>query len=199
MGNDYKNIAKAKAIEETNKKRLLKLNPKLNDRSGIYFWTRTDELGVKHGYVGQALHVLSRNAQHLSGWQYIDNSIRAHGLYDAEKNPTGWKVNFINFPETQLDEKERYFITKYAKAGYQMKNRDTGGGSGKQELGERKQPKTYRQGVQYGKLSLARQLKDIADKHLFISLKPEKANNKVSQRALEKFNELLDEENYKED
>lgn len=32
---NYQNIARAKAIEQENKKRLLKLNPKLNDRSGI--------------------------------------------------------------------------------------------------------------------------------------------------------------------
>ena len=40
---DYKNIAKAKAIEKQNKERLLKVNPKLNDRSGIYFLLREDE------------------------------------------------------------------------------------------------------------------------------------------------------------
>lgn len=32
---NYQNIARAKAIEQENKKRLLKLNPKLNDKSGI--------------------------------------------------------------------------------------------------------------------------------------------------------------------
>lgn len=40
---NYQNIARAKAIEQENKKRLLKLNPKLNDRSGIYFLLREDE------------------------------------------------------------------------------------------------------------------------------------------------------------
>ena len=39
----YQNIARAKAIEQENKKRLLKLNPKLNDKSGIYFLLREDE------------------------------------------------------------------------------------------------------------------------------------------------------------
>lgn len=196
--NNYKNIAKAKAIEQKNKERLLKMNPKLNDKSGIYFWTRTDELGVKHGYVGQAKHILTRNAQHLVGFQYIDNSIRSHGLYDAEKNPNGYMLNFLNFPETQLDEKERYYITLYAKQGYQMKNRDTGGGSGKQELGERKAPKGYRQGVQYGKLSLARAINDLLEKYFNVVLKPEIKANKRAEKALEKFNDLLNEDNYKE-
>ena len=45
--NQYKNIAKAKAIEQENKKRLLKLNPNLNNHGGIYFLTREDADGFK--------------------------------------------------------------------------------------------------------------------------------------------------------
>lgn len=191
-----KNIAKAKAIEQKNKERLLKVNPKLNEESGIYFLTRTDELGIRHAYVGLAHHLLTRLAQHLSNYQYIDNSIRKHGLY-SEDNPFGYKVNFLHFPESKLEEKERYYITKYSLQGYQMKNRDTGGGTGKQELGERKPPKGYREGVQFGKLSLARELSQIIKKHLTVNLKPEKQGNKVSEKQLEKFNSLLDENTYK--
>ncbi len=44
----YKNIAKAKAIERKNRERLLKVNPKLDDNSGIYFLTRTDEDGMRN-------------------------------------------------------------------------------------------------------------------------------------------------------
>ena len=40
---NYQNIAKAKAIEKQNRERLLKVNPKLNERSGIYFLLREDE------------------------------------------------------------------------------------------------------------------------------------------------------------
>ena len=191
----YKNIAKVKAIEHKNKERLLKVNPKLNEESGIYFLTRTDELGIRHAYVGLAHHLLTRLAQHLANYQYIDNSIRKHGLY-SEKNPYGYKVNFLHFPESELEEKERYYITQYSLQGYQMKNRDTGGGAGKQELGERKPPKTYRQGIQAGKKTLARELSSIIRKHLTVRVKPEKQGNKVSQRQLDKFNELLKEENY---
>ena len=32
---NYRNIAKAKAIEKSNKQRLLKVNPKLDDESGF--------------------------------------------------------------------------------------------------------------------------------------------------------------------
>ena len=188
----YKNIAKAKAVERKNKERLLKVNPKLNESSGIYFLTRTDELGIRHAYVGLAHHVLTRLAQHLSNYQYIDNSIRKHGLY-SEDNPYGYKVNFLNCPESELEEKERYYITQYSLNGYQMKNRDTGGGAGKQEISDRKQPKTYREGIQQGKRSLAKQLSSIAEKHLEIRLKEDKKNNKVSQKQFEKFKELLKE------
>ena len=47
---NYKNIAKAKAIEKSNKQRLLKVNPKLDDESGIYFLTRTDEDNISYFY-----------------------------------------------------------------------------------------------------------------------------------------------------
>lgn len=193
----YKNIAKAKAVEQKNKERLLKANPELNEDSGIYFLTRTDELGIRHAYVGLAHHVLTRLAQHLSNYQYIDNSIRKHGLY-SEDNPYGYKVNFLNCLENELEEKERYYITQYSLNGYQMKNRDTGGGAGKQEIGDRKPPKTYREGIQAGKKSLARELSSIAEKHLKIEIRDDKKNNKISQKQFEKFKELLNADNYLE-
>ena len=152
-------------------------------------------MGIRHAYVRLTYHLLTRLAQHLANYQYIDNSIRKYGLY-SDKNPYGYKVNFLHFPETELEAKERYYITQYSLQGYQMKNRDTGGGAGKQELGERKQPKGYRDGILQGKKTLARELSSIINKHLTVRKKKEKQGNKVSQRQLEKFNELLKEENY---
>jgi len=192
MGTNYRQLF---AIQKKNETRMLKANPNLNNNPGIYFLTRTDAEGVRHAYVGLAHRVLYRLAQHLSTYQYIDNSIRKHGFY-SDDNPYGYKVNFINCNESELEEKERYYITLYAKKGYQMKNRDTGGGQGKQELGERKPAKGYRDGIKQGKKSLARDLKDIIDKHLEVNLKPEKKNNKTSMKMLDKFNELIDERNY---
>ena len=43
----YQNIAKAKAIEKNNRQRLLKINPQLDDKSGIYFLTRVDENDIE--------------------------------------------------------------------------------------------------------------------------------------------------------
>ena len=45
--------------------------------------------------------------------------------------------------------------------------------------------------MQVGRKNLAKELSHIIDKHLVVSLKPEKRNNKVSQKAYDKFNDLL--------
>lgn len=199
---NYQNIAKAKAIEKQNKKRLLKVNPKLNDRSGIYFLLRTDENGFRYAYIGQATKsVLQRLASHLSGYkQHIDKSLKAHGLY-SEDNPYGWRVEFLNFPKDELDEKEKFYIKQYADAGYQLRNVSVGGQGSERDsgqIGERKPPKGYFQGILQGKRVLARELSSIAEKHLKIEIKPEKQNNKVSQKQFEKFKELMNEDSYKE-
>ena len=199
----YQNIARAKAIEQENKKRLLKLNPKLNDKSGIYFLLREDENGFKYAYVGQAVHTLSRLASHLVGYeqQHIDLSLRKHKLYDSEKNPYGWRVEFLNFPESQLDEKEKYYIKLYADKGYQLRNVSVGGQGSERDagqIGERKPPKGYMQGILQGKIVLARELSSIAEKHLKIEIREDKKNNKVSQKQFEKFMELMNEDSYKE-
>lgn len=191
----YQNIAKAKAIEHQNRERLLKVNPKLNDKSGIYFLLREDENGFKFAYIGQAKSLLQRLSSHMAGYQqHIDLSLRKHKLYDPEKNPYGWRVEFLNFPESCLDEKEKYFIKLYADRGYQLRNVSLGGQGENRaagDIGERKLPKGYREGVQQGKKNLAKELSHIAEKHLEIRLKPEKANNSVSQKQYEKFMDLL--------
>lgn len=190
----YQNIARAKAIEQENKKRLLKLNPKLNDKSGIYFLLREDENGFKFAYVGQAVHILQRLASHLVGYeQHIDLSLRKHKLY-SEDNPYGWRVEFLNFPESQLDEKEKYYIKLYADNGYQLRNVSIGGQGGNRDsgsIGERKAPKGYLQGIQQGRKNLARELSNIAEKHLKIEIRDDKKHNKVSQKQYEKFMDLL--------
>ena len=199
---NYQNIAKAKAIEKQNKKRLLAVNPKLNERSGIYFLLRTDENGFRYAYIGQATKsVLQRLSSHLSGYkQHIDKSLKAHGLY-SEDNPYGWRVEFLNFPISELDEKEKYYIKLYADKGYQLRNVSVGGQGSERDsgqIGERKPPKGYRDGIKQGKINLARELSSIAEKHLKIEIREDKKNNKVSQKQFEKFKELMNEDSYKE-
>ena len=183
-------------IEKENMRRLLKVNPKLNGKPGIYFLLRTDENGFKFAYIGQARKsILQRLASHLVGFsQHIDLSLRKHKLY-SEDNPYGWRVEFLNFPPRMLDEKEKEFIKKYADAGYQLRNVSVGGQGENRDsgqIGERKSAKGYYDGLAQGRLNLARELKGIIDKHLVVSLKVEKQNNKISQKALEKFNGLLE-------
>lgn len=194
---DYKKLRQAKAIETTNRERLMKINPKLDDGSGIYFLTRTDENEISYFYIGQAVHIIQRMCSHLTGYQHIDLSIKKRGFY-SEENPFGWKINFIHYPVEQLDKMEQYWILEYTKKGYQCRYNKTSGsqGEGKEKINEFRPAKGYRDGIQQGKITLARELKHIIDIHLNVSIRPEKANNKVSIKALEKFNDLLNEENY---
>lgn len=194
---DHKKLRQAKAIEATNRKRLLKINPKLDDGSGIYFLTRTDENKIPYFYIGQAVHIIQRMCSHLTGYQHIDLSIKKRGFY-SEENPYGWKINFIHYPLEQLNKMEQFWILEYTKKGYQCRYNKTSGsqGEGKEKINEFRPAKGYRDGIQQGKITLARELKHIIDTHLNVSIRSEKANNKVSIKALEKFNDLLNEENY---
>ena len=185
------NLRKAKAIEAKNKKRLLALNPNLDEGSGIYFLTRKDENGISYAYIGQAKHLLTRLAQHLSGYQHIDLSLKKHGLYSSE-NIYGWKIGFLHFQISELDFMEKKFIQMYSNNGYQLRNKTAGGqGEGKTQIDDYRPAKGYRDGIAQGRKNLAKELTNIIDKHLCISLKEEKKNNKVSIKAFEKFNDLL--------
>ena len=188
---DYNKFRQAKAIEAKNKKRLLEVNPYLNEGSGIYFLTRTDENGFKYAYVGQAVHILTRLAQHMVGYQHIDLSIKKHGLY-SKQNQNGWKIDFNLYPEVVLNEMEQLFIKEYADRGYQLRNKTSGSqGDGKAQIDDYRPQKGYRDGIQQGRKNMARELSSIAEKHLKIELRADKANNKVSQKQYEKFMDLL--------
>lgn len=191
---DYKKLRKAKAIEQKNRGRLLKLNPELDDRSGIYFLTRVDENNIRYFYIGQALHVMQRMCSHMVGYQHIDLSIKKRGLY-SEDNPYGWQVNFIHYPEPELDQWEQYWILEYTKKGYQCRYNKTAGGQGegKEKINEYRPSKGYRDGIHQGRKTMARELSSIAEKHLKIVLRDDKQGNKVSQKQFEKFKELLEE------
>ena len=185
------NLRKAKAIEAKNKKRLLAIDPYLDEGSGIYFLVRKDENGIKYAYIGQAKHLLTRLAQHLSGYQHIDLSLKKHGLYSSE-NVYGWKIGFLHFQISELDFMEKKFIQMYSNNGYQLRNKTAGGqGEGKTKIDDYRPAKGYRDGIAQGRKNLAKELTNIIDKHLCISIKEEKKNNKVSIKAFEKFNDLL--------
>lgn len=192
---DYNKFRQAKAIEAKNKKRLLEMNPDLDEESGIYFLTRTDENGFKYAYVGQAVHILTRLAQHMVGYQHIDLSIKKHGLY-SEQNQSGWKIDFNSYPEVVLNEMEQLFIKEYADRGYQLRNKTSGSqGEGKAQIDDYRPQKGYRDGIQQGRKNMARELSSIAEKHLKIELRADKVSNKTSQKQYNKFMDLLKEGN----
>jgi hypothetical protein len=188
---NYQSIRQAKAIEQNNKKRLLEVNPKLDEESGIYFLTRIDENGFKYAYIGQAVHILTRLAQHLVGFQHIDLSLKKHKLY-SKSNPCGWKIGFLHFPKSELDKQEQHYIKAYADKGYQLRNKTSGSqGEGKAQIDDYKPSKGYRDGIQQGRKNLAKELSHIAEKHLKIEIREDKRYNKVSQKQYEKFMDLL--------
>ena len=185
------NYGRAKAIEQANKMRFLSLNPKIPERSGIYILFR-EENGIKFAYVGQAKFLLTRLAQHLSGYQHIDLSLRKHGLY-SEDNPNGYNVAYELCPENYLDERERHWIKEMANKGYQLRNKTLGGqDDGKLGLDNQKPSRGYHDGLAQGRKALAKELLHIIETHNF-EIKPQK-DNKITQKALAKFWELLGKE-----
>ena len=187
-----RSISEIKRMEQEIKQRILIVNPKLNEKSGIYFLTREDEQGIKYAYIGQAKHILSRLAQHMTGYQHIDLSLKKHGLI-SNNNMCGWNVNFLNFPEELLDEKEQYYIKKYALGGYQLRNKTAGGqGSGKKQINDYRPGKTYRQGVEQGMKNASRDVAKLFEKHLNGSAKsnPPTVNQMKAMDKFEKFLEL---------
>lgn len=187
----YQNVRQAKAIETKNKKRLLEVNKYLNEKSGIYFLTRIDESGIKYAYIGQAVHIITRLAQHMVGYQHIDLSIKKHGLYSNE-NRYGWKIGFLEFPTNQLDEKEQYYIKEYALNGYQLRNKTSGNqGVGKAQIDEYRPAKGYRDGLQQGYKNASKEIAHLFNLHL--DFRPKRVENPtVNQiKAMEKFENFL--------
>lgn len=183
------NYRQIKAIEKKNKERILKLHPRVPETSGIYIFIREED-DFKYAYIGQAKHLLTRVAQHLSGYQHIDLSIKKHGLF-GEKNPCGWNLCFIICAESELDAHEQSLIKAYANRGYQLYNHTSGGqGKGKQGIGEGKTPKGYHDGLAQGYKNAQKYVANLFKKHLNYSKKSDKPN-KNQEKALEKFKEFL--------
>lgn len=186
------NYKKVFAIKRANEQKILKICPDLRNESGIYAFYRIDENGFKHAYIGQASgnNLLSRAAEHLSGYQYIDISIKNHGLYDKNKNPYGYKVKAMIYcnPE-ECDKWEQYYIKKFHENAYQLKNTNIGGqGKGKQGLDNSRPAKTYSEGKAYGYSKAIKEISILFQKYLDVSVKKE---NKICNRKLQEFMELI--------
>lgn len=193
MAQNKMNYKQIYAIKKENEERILKVCPNCPNTSGIYFLLREED-GFKYAYIGQAVRLRERLGSHLSGYQHIDLSIKKHGLW-SEENPTGYKVHCLQFPENELDEKEQYFIKKYANAGYQMRNSTAGSqGKGKHGLDNQKQPRTYYEGLNNGYERARKEIAHLFDLHLDYKTKSDKPN-KNQQKAMQKFKDFLEGEN----
>ena len=189
---NYNAFKKIKAVEATYKKQLKGLFPTLTEESGIYAFTRMDEkTGIKHAYVGQAKHLLSRLAQHMAGRQsHIDRSLHNRGL---AKNGGQWQLGWSYCAESELDERERAFIQKAAQSGFQLYNKTSGGqGEGKAQLGDSEGIGGYRKGKAAGEAQLRRKIKEYFDKYLTVGV--QEPTNKIKERKLEEFKNFIGEE-----
>ena len=196
MAISYKQVL---AIRKEYEKQIQRLCPEVTENSGIYLFWRIDSEGFKHAYIGQALHLCKRLVDHMCGYQYIDNSIRKHKLYDEEKNPYGYHIEILEeIPKEDLDERERYWIKYYADSGYQLKNQTIGGQDGKKTaLGDGKSTKGYREGLSRGYENARKDVAKLFEKNLTYSIngKPGKLKN----RAYEKFTEFLNVNDFEEE
>ena len=183
------NYAQIKAIEKKNKERILRVCPQATESSGIYILTRVEN-NIKYGYVGQAQHVLTRLAQHLSGYQHIDLSIKKHGFYNEGKL-NGYHIVVLNYNESVLNEAERHWIEVYANRGFQMRNKTLGGqDEGKKGLDvDHKQSKGYYDGLKQGYLNARREISKLFKTYLIVQINGTDGVRK--QKALNKFNEFI--------
>lgn len=186
------NYRKIMALKAEYKRQIQKLCPSVTNNSGIYVYWRIDENNFKHAYVGQAFHLLDRLISHMFGYKmYIDTSLRAHKLYDEEKNPYGYHIDILEeCSEEELNERERYWIKYYADSGYQLKNKTLGGQDDKKSaLGEGKSPKGYRDGLAQGYKNAQKEVSKWFAKNLVYEIngKP----NKNKQKSYDKFTEFL--------
>ena len=194
---NYKQIY---AIKMQNEKRIKQLCPDATHKSGIYCFHREDENGFKYAYVGLATKsVLSRCAEHLSGYtQHIDRSLKAHKLYDKE-NPYGWKLDILCFCSAEeCNEKEQFYIKKVHQSGRQLLN-VTGGsqGKGKFNINQNKPPKNYYDGLSQGYKNAQKFVANLFDKHLDYKQKSDKPN-KNQEKAMAKFKDFLEYERNEE-
>ena len=183
------------AKQQTTRQRIVKLCPSINDNSGIYIFTRTDENGIRYAYVGQAKHLLSRCAQHLLGYQHIDLSIKKHGLF-SENNEYGYRLDFVNLPESELDDSEREYIQKYASLGFQLRNATLGGQDNGKEVIDSKTPKGYHDGLKQGYENARKEIKELFSKYLMVSVKNEedtfKKDGTIKEIYQRKYNEFIE-------
>ena len=186
---NYKKIfAKKKEYED----KVKKLLPDIENICGIYIFTRQDEHDIRYAYVGQAKKLISRLAEHLMSYkQHIDLSLKKHGFVD-KGNAYGWVIQIFYCNKEYLDTNEQAYIKSYINKGYQMYNKTTGSqGKDKSGIGENKLGKGYYDGIKQGYKNCLNDIRVLFQKYLDPVIKDKP--NKVKERKLTEFKELLDE------
>ncbi len=196
MAPNYRQIM---AIRKANEDKIRQLCPEVTENSGIYVFWRVDSDGFRFAYVGQARNLLKRLAEHLSGYQHIDCSIKKHKFHDQETNPYGYKVAILDeCPNEELDEREQYWIKWYADKGYQLRNKTTGSqGEGKAALGDGKSNRGYRDGLVQGRKNTQKKIAELFDKYLTYGIKGKPG--KIKQRKYDEFTAFLNESKVEEE
>ena len=190
MEHSNRNYQKIYAMKKSREDRIKKVCPSIPYAPGIYAFYRNDETGIRRAYVGQAVNLCERCASHLAEYDHIALSLKKHGLYSKD-NPYGWKLQYKRCPKEELDEREIATIKAFADDGFQLYNVTAGGqGKGKKQIGEYKQPKTYRQGIEQGKKVSSREIARLFEKHLNYSTKNDPPT-KNQQKAVAKFEDFL--------
>ena len=189
---NYRQIYARKAECE---RRIKEVCPEITNRPGIYIFYRTDaDSGLRFCYIGQAKRLTERCAQHLQEYDHIALSLKKRGFFDPinpEANPGGWKLSVWECSGLDaLDNAEIEAIREYANNGYQLFNRTAGGqGDGKVIFDNKKQSKTYREGLAQGYLNARREVAHWFSLHLNVSMKKPTKN---AEKALAKFEKFID-------
>ena len=189
---NYRQIYARKAECE---RRIKEVCPDITNRPGIYIFYRTDtDSCLRFCYIGQAKRLTERCAQHLREYDHIALSLKKRGFFDPinpEANPGGWKLSVWECSGLDaLDNAEIEAIREYANNGYQLFNRTAGGqGDGKVIFDNKRQSKTYREGLAQGYTNARREVAHWFNLHLAVSMKKPTKN---AEKALAKFQEFID-------
>lgn len=156
----YKSEAHFQAVRKESMKRFKELYPEITETSGIYLFSREQQVGdtvVKYGYIGQAKNLLSRIVGHMiSPKTHIDRSLIKRKM----KHKGGeWSVEVIKFcPDEWLDFCEKQMIESYITQGWQLPyNKTLGGQSGKETVADHER-KGYVVGTHDGEERLLKKL-----------------------------------------
>lgn len=173
-------------IKNKNRQRILAVDNSLLEQSGIYAFTRQDENGLKFAYIGQAVNLLDRVAQHLEQYDHLGLSIKKRGLGGVG----GWTCFALEYADKcALDERERFYIKEYADKGYQLFNATTGGQDGEKEVIKQKPRKNYIDGLREGReKTIAEIVKLEQQRH---EIKKDGTPTKIAIKANERFLEII--------